>query len=136
MRSSDYGVTWTEVTTNLPAAASPPIGPVSLNFGKITDFSLDNTNPEIGYVAIGTFGGYPLNGVYRVGGTGAGVSTGAPASMVYESRLGGTSTTLPGNSNPIGSIRVTPHIRGEDGRFAPVGTSLHPRSTLVGTSGF
>ena len=35
-----------------------------------------------------------------------------------------------------GSIRVTPHIRGEDGRFAPAGTSLHPRSTLVGTSGF
>ncbi len=33
-----------------------------------------------------------------------------------------------------GSIRITPHLRGDDGRFSPVETSLHPRSTFSGLS--
>ena len=109
-RSSDRGLNWVDVTLTLPNAASVGGVPLSRN-NAFSDFSLDPQNPEIGYLAVGAPGGYVLNGVYRVGGPGSdGVSTGVPANMQWVPTLGGTSGQLPGTTNPIGSIRVTPGV--------------------------
>lgn len=104
----DANPTWTDISQQLPQASQPSFT-VSRTVA-FTDFSIDPSNPEIGYLTLGEPGGYNLNGIYRTEKAVTGDPTitdlTQPNSVRWTPRLGGTSNFAPGLSNPLGIIKM------------------------------
>lgn len=111
-RSDDLGVTWTDITVNIvnSGALSEPI----TRFDDISDFSVDPSNPNIGYVSLGDpfrfnvpggFRGETNNGVYR---TQNALSINPTVETNWTVVLGnsGGSVQIPGAT--LGYIRASP----------------------------
>jgi len=88
-RSLDGGVNWVNITTNIFGGPS---------LGTVTDFILDPTSPNVGYVGVESFG------VVRTQNLQNGPAYTPAASINFSLTLGGTGTQLAGGS--FGQIRL------------------------------
>ncbi len=115
-RTKDGGATWVNITSQLLLAA-PVVDPgqgvprTAIPFAPITDFSLDQKNPNTAYVAVSDPNAYtpgrafPFNGVYRTNNALADVDQSGTAPVTYTVAFGGSgSTFVPGSA--LGSLRV------------------------------
>jgi hypothetical protein len=109
-RTTDGGLTWDNITVNLPdaVAVTPGVPPIGLT--PISDFSLDPIDPNVGYLSIGDPSRYipglanTYNGVYRT------VNAMDPngSAVTYRTAIGGTggASNVPGTT--LGFIRAEP----------------------------
>jgi hypothetical protein len=91
-RTTDGGNTWENITVNTGAS----------QFAGVTDFILDPTAPNVGYVAIENYG--VVRSANLQVGTGPGATFTAPTDINYAITLGGTGTQLGGGT--YGQIRL------------------------------
>ena len=91
-RTINGGTTWENITVNSGAS----------QFAGVTDFILDPTSPNVGYVGIEDYGVVRTANLQT--GTGAGATFTPPAGINYSLTLGGTGTQLAGGS--FGQIRL------------------------------
>ena len=116
-RTKDGGATWVNITSQLLLAApvvdaGQGVPRTAIPFAPITDFSLDQQNPNTAYVAVSDPNAYvpgrafPFNGVYRTNNALADVDQTGTAPVSYTVAFGGSgSTFVPGSS--LGSLRVS-----------------------------
>jgi SdrD B-like domain len=128
-RTTDSGTNWVRITTNTGGAAANGNFVSASGINPITDFILDPTSPNVGYVAIQNYGVLRTNNLQT--GTGGSPTYNIPAVGEWSVVLGGTGTQLPGGS--YGQIRLafglgTPS---QPSRIYALSTSLGGTSTQL-----
>ncbi|MGL6072827.1 MAG: SdrD B-like domain-containing protein [Fimbriiglobus sp.] len=101
-RTINGGNTWDSITPNTGGADQLGNLLPTSGINPVTDFILDPTSPNVGYVALQNYGVLRTNSLQT--GTGSLATYNVPASGQWSIVLGGTGTQLPGGS--FGQIRL------------------------------